>query len=205
MLRFLTSRAFATKAKPDPLIPAAVQLWEQRYQKPKELEPELDPLFDHEMYTPPATPSTGLLNPLPKPLHFPAYDQSKRSIQKTGLDSIATYFSLIRIDNKTFDDRFDAPIGDYPRLEQQWTALKDPLGYWDKQGRRNYGEIVQDMDNFTDIWGIGPEQCSSTVYGALLRSVGFVLVICGMVYAWDPTSHRLWVYILNVGGSELSI
>ena len=73
-----------------------------------------------------------------KPLHYPKFDQSKRSIQVTGLDSFRT------INNIPFD--IDSPIGNYPRLQQQWTSLKDPLHYWDQQGRRNYGEVYDQLN-----------------------------------------------------------
>jgi hypothetical protein len=188
MLRHI--RRFSVKAKPDPLIPPAIELWEQQHQKPKETQVQNDPLFDHELYTPLATPSTRLS--LHKPLHFPRYDQSKRSVQDS-------FTSIATIDNQPFDS--DPQIGEYPKLVQQWTALKDPFGYWDRQGRRNYGEVVQDMDNFLDIWSIGPEQSPVHARRALMRSVGFVLVICGLVYAWDPSKHALWVAMVDVGRS----
>jgi hypothetical protein len=53
------------------------------------------------------------------------------------------------------------------------------------------------MDNFTEIWGIGPEQSTTNARNALMRSVGFILAIAGMVYVWDPASHRQWVLIFN--------
>jgi hypothetical protein len=188
MLRGL--RRFSIKAKPDPLIPPAIELWELKHQKPVPAEPQTDPLFDHELYTPHATPSTRIT--LHKPLHFPRYDQSKRSVQDS-------FTSIATIDNRPFD--IDPPIGEYPKLVQQWTSLKDPFGYWDRQGRRNYGEILHDMDNFTDIWSIGAEQSPTHARRALFRSVGFVLVVCGLVYAWDPAKHALWVLFVDVGGS----
>jgi hypothetical protein len=97
MLRIV--RLFTTKAKPEPLLPAGINIWEQRFQKPKELQPENDDFYNHGLYTPIANPSTGTTHftigfdkTLPKPLHFPQFDQSKKSIQTSGIDSISTYY-----------------------------------------------------------------------------------------------------------------
>jgi hypothetical protein len=41
--------------------------------------------------------------------------------------------------------------------------------------------------------GIGPEQSTTHANHALARSIGFVLLIAGAVYAWDPEKHAKWV------------
>jgi hypothetical protein len=71
-------------------------------------------------------------------------------------------------------------------------VLKDPFTYWDKQGRRNYGEILHDMDNFTDSMGIGPMEDTTNAMEAWKFSASFIAVIVGVVYFWDPEKHLFW-------------
>lgn len=105
--------------------------------------------------------------------------------------------TLTSINDIPFEDEAAAPIGDYPRIKAQWTNLKNPTGYWDQQGRRNYGEIVHDMDNFTDIWGIGAEQSTTNAYRVIRTCIGFIAVIAGCVYAWNPSKRTPWVSKFN--------
>lgn len=93
-----------------------------------------------------------------------------------------------------------APIGDYPRLPVQYTALKDPFGYWDKQGRRNYGEILQDHDLFLDEWSVGPlEHWSKPMkqHAKLWAAMG---VFVFGIWWWDPESHMWWASIFCAAG-----
>lgn len=88
MLRQVFKRNF-TKAAPEPLLPSAAELWESRNLKQDKRLPEDDAFFDHKLFTPNSTPLTGFKYPLKEPLHFPKIDQSRNSVQKTGVDSIA--------------------------------------------------------------------------------------------------------------------
>lgn len=139
------------KAPADPLVPPAHQLWtDSHFSKPTASGAGVEEshVLNHPLYTPILKPYTGI-GPLLKPLHWPEYDQSKQSNVKTGLPSPGAFNDFV------FENPKDSPIGDYPRVQAQWTNIKDPFKYWDQQGRRNYGEIVYDHDNFTDQWGPG--------------------------------------------------
>lgn len=64
--------------------------------------------------------------------------------------------------------------------------------YWDQQGRRNYGEILQDHDQFLDIWSIGPEQDLSTTLNSFRDIIIAIAVLCTCVYVWSPEDHKKW-------------
>ena len=55
------------------------------------------------------------------------------------------------------------------------------------------------MDNFTDVWGIGPEMDPAVPGRALFKFAAYVAVVIGLVWIWDPESHVLWVYLLFDG------
>jgi NADH-ubiquinone oxidoreductase ASHI subunit (CI-ASHI or NDUFB8) len=105
----------------------------------------------------------------------------RKSLEESGLPG-----SFV---NKPFEK--DSMIGDYPRLLNQWSILKNPRTYWDKQGRRKYGEILHDFDNFTDVVGIGAEQSPAHGLKLLAQALGFITVVCTAFYIWDPPSHAI--------------
>eukprot|EP00842_Homolaphlyctis_polyrhiza_P005645 jgi/Hompol1/6081/HPOL_000612-RA len=177
----------AKRADPEPLIPVAAQIWTNQQVPPTPPKPvvnENDVLY-HPLYTPPAQPDTSI-GPLLKPLHFPEFDQRKAYWTKTGIKSYDSVLDL------RYEDPNVSPIGNYPRIVPQFASLRDPYAYWDQQGRRNYGEILYDHDNFTDEWGIGHNQH----YDGPLKQTITVLCILGglmgLVYLWDPQSHARW-------------
>src|SRR5690348_17024623 len=89
-------------------------------------------------------------------------------------------------EQRNFNGNTEPPIGDYPQIPLQWTGLKDPIKYWDQQGRRNYGEIVHEHYQFTNIWGVGTENDMSLFWSSF-RAVGLFLgTICVGVWAWSP-------------------
>ncbi|KAI9095202.1 hypothetical protein DFS34DRAFT_189261 [Phlyctochytrium arcticum] len=144
------------KAKPDTLRPVAHEIWSREQSKDQATPAAAESTdvytpFEHPIYTPPSRPYTGI-GPLAPPLKFPEYDQKTPSAQASGLPSPPNWWE------SPFDNDALSPIGEYPRITPQWSQLKDPYKYWDQQGRRNYGEILYDHDNFMDQWGIGPEQ-----------------------------------------------
>jgi len=96
----------------------------------------------------------------------------------------------------TFDDPIHAPIGDYPRVPIQWGELKDPYKYWDKQGRREYGDILYDHENYTDIWGPGVDYDWRHTAKGLGMFAGFMAFVYGLIFWWDPSEHKFWVNIL---------
>lgn len=65
MLRLVltrNARGFASqKAAPEEILPAAINLWEARHQKPSPPKAEDDDFFTHELFTPHAKPKTGIL------------------------------------------------------------------------------------------------------------------------------------------------
>ncbi|KAJ3177977.1 NADH dehydrogenase 1 beta subcomplex subunit 8 ndufb8 [Gaertneriomyces sp. JEL0708] len=142
-----------------------------------------DALLSHPLYTPPAPTETGI-GILQPPLKFPEYDQSVPSTQSSGLPSPPTWH------DKGFDSA-EAPIGDYPRLPLQWAQLKDPFKYWDQQGRRNYGDIVYDHDNFADQWSIGNEQHWWLPLKHTMQLMGVIAFMGFCVHWFDPSQH-LW-------------
>lgn len=84
----------------------------------------------------------------------------------------------------------------------QYANLKDPYKYWDQQGnfffnyssgRRNYGEILYDHDNITDIWGIGSGAHASFARKSAYTFMAYVGLVLGLVWLWDPASQAKWV------------
>ncbi|KAI8814386.1 hypothetical protein BJ742DRAFT_864919 [Cladochytrium replicatum] len=171
---------------PDPIPFVGAQLYDvKRGASPKDQAPEpveSDTLLQHPMYTPPAKPQTELGRVDP-PMHMPVYDQTPGPSQATGSPTSWWYVE--------FDDRATAPIGDYPRdVPMQWTQLKDPHTYWDKQGRRNYGEVLYDHANFVDFMSSGPQPHPWRYLVATFHVLGTIGLIGFAVYWWDPYKHR---------------
>lgn len=96
----------------------------------------------------------------------------------------------------SFDDISNSPIGGYPRLKNTFTALKNPNIYWDKQGRRNYGEALHEMDNFTDMMGIGVEQSPAHGLKLLAQAAGFVAIVCFAVSSFSSADHSITVLVV---------
>ncbi|TPX44723.1 hypothetical protein SeMB42_g04237 [Synchytrium endobioticum] len=79
---------------------------------------------------------------------------------------------------------------DYPRdVPMQWTQLRDPYKYWDQQGRRNYGEIMYDHDNYTDFLGIGPEVHWYVPFMGMMKVFGFIALVAFGVAWYDPAAN----------------
>lgn len=177
-----------TRAAADPIPPVAVEIWEKRVAQstgakaaPAVAGPPRS--SGGVEYTPAQEQTTGFYSSkLPAPLVWPEFDQSR----KPGKDA------------SSFLDRpFDSinMIGEYPHIRSQYSILKDPHIYWDQQGRREYGEVLFDHDNFTDIWGIGPEMDPAIPRRALMRVAAYVAGLLALVAVWDPQSRVPWVII----------
>jgi hypothetical protein len=172
-----------------PLTPTASEIWtNERFPPgPPQVAPENpDAIFSHPVYTPQAKPNTGL-GPLAEPLHWPEFDQAMKPTDVTmpGVSS-PPVVKVVDWDHPT-----DSPIGDYPRLPVQYTALKDPFKYWDQQGRRNYGEVLHEHHNLLDEWSIGPEVEGWTQLKATLQVFAFIALMGFGVAAFDPEKN-LW-------------
>jgi len=174
------------RAPPDTYAPAAAEIWSGITGKnpPPSFKETQNDYFQDSLYTPPAKPYTGI-GPIKFPLKYPEFDQKTLSSQASGLPAPGAWRAV------SFDDPNTAPIGQYPKIEPQWTQLKDPHQYWDKQGRRNYGDILYDHDNFTDYISIGPEIHWWLPFQGFLKAVGLIALGSGLVILWDPRSH-LW-------------
>jgi hypothetical protein len=62
------------------------------------------------------------------------------------------------------------------------------------------------MDNFTDVMSIGPMEDPTNALAAWKAMGSFILVICGIVYFWDPEKHLFWAekdYPFNGLSAEL--
>jgi hypothetical protein len=174
------------RASPEPLPLSSSELWHQSLIPPKPLEPEHfteKTFLQHPLYTPPAKADISV--PLVAPLKFPEWDQRIPSHQASGLPSPPTWNDI------PFDNALEAPIGAYPRIKAQWAQLKDPFSYWDQQGKRNYGEVLYDHDNFTDILSIGPEMSWWKPFLGTLQTFGAIGLVSVLIYLWDPKAH-LW-------------
>lgn len=174
------------RAPPDAYEPSAAELWSgiSGVNPPPSFNETRDDYLQHSLYTPAAKPYTGI-GPLKFPLKYPEFDQKSLSSQASGLPSPGAWRFV------PFDDAKSAPIGDYPAVVPQWAQLKDPHTYWDKQGRRNYGDILYDHDNFTDYLSIGPEIHWWTPFQGFLRTCGLIALGSVLVILWNPKSH-LW-------------
>lgn len=168
----------------------------------------MDPqVFAHPLYTPQAEAVTGFLKgadrkpyKLPAPLTWPEHDQTRPSIQE--LSRITnTDASTLAYPHGGF--RYSYPEeaigsvkltkGGYPKIPEQYAVLRDPHTYWDVQGRRNYGELLSDHDNFTEVWGIGPEMNTKLPQLAMLKMMVYIVGISGLIYIWGPEGHAYWV------------
>ena len=188
--------------QPDPLKEPASALWpteadiaestKTHSAIPKTLPPHPSSapdfaFFQHPLYIPLAQPKTGL-GPIIPPLKWPEYDQSVLSAQQSNLPSPPRWWY------REFGDRENDPIGDYPRdVPMQWTQLRDPYKYWDQQGRRNYGEIMYDHDNYTDFLGIGPEVHWWVPFMGMMKAFGFIALVTFGVAWYDPSAHMYFV------------
>ncbi|KAJ3103360.1 hypothetical protein HDU97_010198 [Phlyctochytrium planicorne] len=153
----------------------------------KGLPPAEDPdrLLDGPLYTPRAKLDVTL-GPLISPLKWPEYNQ-RNGRPNAGLPHINM---LAGYDPTTYDRIDNPPPGGYPDIPHQWTQLKDPLKYWDQQGRREYGEVLHRYDNLSDEWGVGAE---ISPWYPLMKTAQVAAVIAGVTLAlawWDPEAHR---------------
>jgi hypothetical protein len=171
----------AKKAPADPILPSSAEMWNPASSPQPD---STDSFFQHPLYTPPASPDVGL-GPLKAPLRWPKYDQRTPSAEASGLPSPPHWRQV------PFDHAASAPIGTYPHVTPQWSQLKDPFGYWDQQGRRNYGEVLYDHENFTEVWSIGPEIHWWKPFVGTAKVFGTIGFMAFLVYLWDPSEH-LW-------------
>ncbi|KAJ3115148.1 hypothetical protein HDU96_001114 [Phlyctochytrium bullatum] len=171
--------------------PSASELWTARHD-PNHVNQGLpdpndpDAIFKEDTYTPRAKLDVSL-GKLVEPLKWPEYDQGlRKSAALPHINSPPGY------DPKTFDDPEDPPYGGYPNLPHQWTQLKDPLKYWDPQGRREYGDVLHRFDNLTDEWGVGPEVSPWFWVQKSLQVAGVIGLVALGISVWDPESHMPW-------------
>lgn len=123
------------------------------------------------------------------PLVWPQDDRVCASVQEAG--EVVGEYKDIR-----FDDTSQAPLGGYPRnVPHLWPQTRDPLSHWDKQGRREWGEVLPDDYNFMHMFGPGVSVDWVPPMRQLLAAVGVLaLVTCGVAW-WDPDANRLAVCI----------
>ncbi|EJD06451.1 uncharacterized protein FOMMEDRAFT_117264 [Fomitiporia mediterranea MF3/22] len=50
----------------------------------------------------------------------------------------------------------DPQLGDYPQLPNISRGTLPPLGWWDNQMRRNFGDIPHEKDEMYSMWGPDP-------------------------------------------------
>ncbi|KAI8920743.1 hypothetical protein DFJ77DRAFT_447200 [Powellomyces hirtus] len=174
------------RAPADRKAPVAADLWsaQQKGHKAAPAVPPQDPdaFLQHPLYTPPAPVDTGL-GPVVAPLKWPEYDQSMPSSEESGLPSPPNWH------DRGFDVPELAPIGDYPHVRPQFAQLRDPFKYWDQQGRRDYGEILYDHENFTEIFSIGPEVHWKEPAKHSLQLLAIIAGMGACVHWWDPEKN----------------
>lgn len=174
-------------AKHDPEMTAS-EIWTNRQKGAKVLPKhiEKDSPFYHPDNTNPMRKPNISIGPLHAPLKVPEYDQSLRSTQESGLPSPPAYYDF------KFDDAALSEFSkDYPRLKLQYTELRDPYKYWDVQGRRDYGELVQENDLFLDKWSPGPSSDPRKPIAILLGAFTLVFGLykfCEYVINKNPIS-----------------
>ncbi|KAI8904082.1 hypothetical protein EDD86DRAFT_272046 [Gorgonomyces haynaldii] len=184
-LRRLTKVRSYSKAPFDPLQKVGVELWEESLGA--KIEPKDPKMFEHPLYTPPTEAVTGFgTKELPKPLVWPEYDQFKKNDVQFPDGGPST------VSARRFDNDEESPIGGYPRIEPQYAVLRNPYTYWDQQGRRNYGEVLYDHDNFTDAWGIGAEQNAKFAFKSMGRVALYLAALTALIALWDPSKHAPW-------------
>ena len=179
------------RAPPDLTLEPAHEIWTREKlglkRKPREPMSTEGRLYDHPMYTPIDPPHTGL-GPLISPMKWPEYDQSMLSAQQMNLPT-PPYWNYVEI-----EDRESAPIGDYPRhIPMQYAVLRDPFKYWDQQMRRNFGEVMYDHDEITDVWGPGPEVAWQKPLKLSLSFFTPFLILGALFYAVDLDSEPWWM------------
>ncbi|WVQ81755.1 hypothetical protein IAT38_003880 [Cryptococcus sp. DSM 104549] len=59
----------------------------------------------------------------------------------------------------------DPQLNGYPQLPWEDAQTRQPFGWWDMQGRRNYGEILHQSHDILNMWG--PDLHKTTWYSAL--------------------------------------
>ncbi|CAG8579390.1 482_t:CDS:2, partial [Acaulospora morrowiae] len=70
----------------------------------------------------------------------------------------------------------DPQIGDYPNLPMESRLKRPPLGWWDQQNRRDFGELLHEEEEALSVWGFD-------------------------VYGYDPSTSlkQLSLFFLSVG------
>ncbi|KAJ3173135.1 hypothetical protein HDU88_004594 [Geranomyces variabilis] len=174
------------RAPADTKPPVAAEVWTAEKSTPS--TPSLPPydagaVLSHPLYTPAAKPNTGI-GALHAPLKWPEYDQRVPSSESSGLPSPPNWHDA------GFDVAATAPIGDYPHVRPQFAILRDPYKYWDQQGRREYGEVLYDHDQYTEVWSIGPEVHWWQPAKHSLQLLAMVFAMGAVVHWWDPAEHR---------------
>ena len=181
MLRYSTKRLLRPEAgkreAAEPLKKVASDLWTIQQGGLVDDLPKIneDSMLSHPLYTPTELPNTSI-GPLFFPLKWPSLDQK----------IIPHHLTISNFDS-------NPQIGGYPTsIPQQWCNLKDPYSYWDQQGRRNYGDLIPDQDNFMDWLGIGTEVGWRKPLASLFRVFAAFGLLGTLVYHWDPQSRVLW-------------
>ncbi|KAI9340655.1 hypothetical protein DFJ73DRAFT_844616 [Zopfochytrium polystomum] len=168
------------RAPEDPIDLSAGELWTHR-----QVGTPQATIFEDPLYTPPTKEQTGI-GPLLKPLHFPEYDQKRPTTKENP--KMSRLYAYRPYEFGHVDD----PIGDYPRLPYQWAHLRDPYKYWDQQGRRNYGEVIQDQANNADLFAYaGPAPHPGQFVRMYLQLFAAVFGVYTLIAWWDPEEHLI--------------
>ncbi|KAJ3122359.1 hypothetical protein HK098_002912, partial [Nowakowskiella sp. JEL0407] len=179
------------KEAPEPVLESAQELWSKSkgYQPPPQNpDAEEDRVFRHPLYTPPAKYETGV-GPLFDPLKYPEYDVKRPSDKQIGIYRPPFWHEF------DWEDPKESPIGAYPRdIPYIWTQLRDPHNHWDKQGRREFGELLHDHSNYADWLSIAPEVHWYEPFKLTLTVAAWVVVMGVSISLWDPEKRRPWAF-----------
>ncbi|KAJ1551695.1 hypothetical protein HK096_004231 [Nowakowskiella sp. JEL0078] len=170
----------------DVVHPSAQELWTQNQGiKPPKQYPNSEPdrIFKHPLYDPPTKADTSV--PLVSPLVWPVNDMPQSDTP--GWKAAPLWHEI------EWEDPSETPIGDYPRnVPFLWTSLREPKNHWDKQGRREYGEVLNDYANYGDWLSIGHDYHWSVPLQSVLTSFGLIALIGVSVALWDPSKHKFF-------------
>ncbi|WWC70070.1 uncharacterized protein I206_104016 [Kwoniella pini CBS 10737] len=72
-------------------------------------------------------------------------------------------------------EEIDPQLNGYPQLPNISNQQREPFGWWDRQERKNFGEVMHESEDVIGMWG--PDVHKTTPWSALFQlSVAFSLI-----------------------------
>ncbi|WVQ72488.1 hypothetical protein IAR50_002043 [Cryptococcus sp. DSM 104548] len=88
----------------------------------------------------------------------------------------ASASSKLSVANETYPlppgQELDPQLNGYPQLPDETLQRRQPLGWWDMQERKNFGEVIHESEDVIGMWG--PDVHKTSWQSALLQLSGAI-------------------------------